>query len=195
MITPRFTELLDWVEGRLDDDRARAVAEYVATDDEAAHTVEWLEGFLHDARLMPLHQPPPELSARLRAAFVGYHHPRQPDEWSDATLLYDTRKPAVGMRSTGTVDGIHLAFDSQVGRFVVEVKPSRPGTVDLEGMVLAGTGSAIDLAFLEAGALRRAARTDRYGRFEVRHVPDTVDELWITAESGRARAALDLRRR
>lgn len=195
---PSFTELLDWVEGRVDEARADELATYVSTADAATReTVEWIRGFIEGARSMPLEQPPPELSARLRSVFVGLHDPRQTEDWSDASLLYDTRdqQAAAGMRSVGETDGVHLAFDSQLGRFVVEAVPAGPGEVDVLGLVVVDGSHAggIDLAFLERGTLRRAARARTDGRFDVHGVPVDVDELWLTAGDTRVRAVLDLR--
>ena len=196
---PTFTELLDLAEGRLDDDRARLLFDRVAVDDEAAGTLAWIEGFLADARGLPLQQPPPELSARLRAVFPG-HHGAHDDEWSEASLLHDTRAPAAGQRSAGVHDdvhdAVHLAFDSELGRFVIEVRRTGAATVDVDGLVLLDAGSSsVDVTFVEGGVLRRAARAGRDGRFEARDVPTTVDELRLSAGAARVRTKLDLRQR
>lgn len=192
---PTFTDLLDLAEGRLEGEQALRVADEVALDDEAAVTLAWIEDFLHDARRMPLQQPPPELSARLRAVFVG-HHTQQDDSWTDASLLHDTRIQAAGVRSTGVHDSVHLAFDSEVGRFVVEVRAAGSGVVDVAGLVLLDDGSAgTDVTFLEAGVVRRVARAERDGRFEANGVPETVDELRLTSGAARVRTGLDLRQR
>jgi hypothetical protein len=53
-------------------------------------------------------------------------------------------------------------------------------------------GAGIDLAFLQGGSLRRAARAGRDGRIDVRGVPIDVDELWLTSDVTRVRARLDL---
>jgi hypothetical protein len=194
-LRPTFTELLDWVEGRLGPDHADAVASYVATADGATlETVEWIREFLADARSMPLEVPPPELSARLRSVFVGLHSPEQ-DDWSDASLLYDTRMglAAAGVRSHEG-DGVHLAFESAVGRFVLDAVAAGPGEVDVQGLIMVEPDEAdgVDLAFLEHGTLRRAARATTDGRFDVRGVPAGVDELWLTSGDTRVRAVLDL---
>lgn len=204
---PSFTELLDWVEGRLAPEQADAVAAYVATADEATtETLEWIREFLDDARSMPLQTPPPELSQRLRDVFVGLHSPEQTDGWSDASLMYDTRRgvAAAGVRSLEG-DGVHLAFDSDLGRFVLEASPAGPGEVDIQGLIMVslvddtdaaaedGIDSGIDVAFLQQGVLRRAARATPDGRFDVPGVPVDVDEMWLTAGGSRVRAPLDLR--
>lgn len=189
---PRFTELLDWVEGRLAPDQAARVAALVAADHGgAAERVEWIREFLAGARAMPLATPPADLSARLRSAFTGLQPPASGEEWSEAVLLHDSRSAAAGLRSLG--EGLSLSFDSAIGRFVLEVTPSVPGEVDLSGLVLTGAGGdGVDVSFLEDGALCRAARADREGRFEVAGVPTTVDEMWLRADGTRVRAALDL---
>lgn len=194
---PSFTELVDWAEGRLVPERADAVSAYVdAADAETIDAVEWIRDFHHHARAMPLEEPPAELSARLRDVFTGLHEPQRTDGWSEASLLYDTRlgMAAAGVRSADD-DGVHLAFDSDLGRFVLDAVPAGSGEVDVQGMVaLADTDrTGVDLAFLERGTLRRAARATADGRFDVRGVPTGVDELWLSADGTRVRAALDLR--
>ena len=191
---PTFTDLLDWVEGRLTPEQADQVASHVESGDPATlESVDWIREVLREARSAPLVQPPAELSARLRGMFDGLHHPEQGSEWTDASLLYDTRLglTAAGVRSAD--DGVHLAFASELGRFVIDATPAGPGEVDIHGLIMldeAGTG--VDLAFLQGGSLRRAARAARDGRIDVRGVPVDVDELWLTSEDTRVRARLDL---
>lgn len=201
MSTPRpsFTDLLDWVEGRLVADRADAVTAYVERGDAAtAETVEWIREFITDAQSMPLQAPPAELSARLRGMFGALHSPDLGEDWSDASLLYDTRMgmAASGVRS-GDDDGVHLAYESELGRFVLDAISAGAGVVDVQGLVVIAPeeSSGLDLAFLQHGTLRRAARTTSDGRFEVRDVPTDVDELWISSGSTRVRAVLDLNTR
>lgn len=193
---PSFTDLLDWVEGRLVPERADAVTAYVDSGDAGtAETVQWIRDFVDDARSMPLAQPPAELSERLRDVFVGLHNPELSDDWSDASLLYDTRMgmAAAGVRSLDD-DGVHLAFESELGRFVLDATSSGEGMVDVQGLVVVERGepTGIDLAFMQAGNLRRATRTTADGRFDVRGVPTDVDELWLSSGSTRVRAVLDL---
>ncbi|GAA3824004.1 hypothetical protein GCM10022242_26840 [Nocardioides panacisoli] len=184
------------MEGRLVAERADAVTAYVATADAGTtETVQWIRDFVEDARSMPLQQPPTELSERLRDVFVGLHNPELSNDWSDASLLYDTRMgmAAAGVRSLDD-DGVHLAFESELGRFVLDATNSGEGMVDVQGLVVVERGepTGIDLAFLQAGSLRRAARTTADGRFEVRGVPTEVDELWLSSGTTRVRAVLDL---
>ncbi|GAA1501631.1 hypothetical protein [Nocardioides humi] len=194
---PTFTELLDWVEGRLAGDRADAVASYVAAGDPATTaSVEWIREFIAGARSMPLSEPPPELSARLRNVFEELHRPGHGDGWSDASLLHDTRTglAVAGLRSLDD-DGVHLAFDSEIGRFVLDATAAGAGEVDIQGLIMLAPGTrGVDLAFLERGDLRRAVRSTPDGRFDARGVPVDVDELWLTSGATRVRTVLDLRR-
>jgi len=191
---PTFTDLLDWVEGRLSPERSDEVRSYVDSGDPTTlESVEWIRGFLRDAEAARLEKPPAELSDRLRGMFVGLHHPSQGDDWSDASLVFDTRSglAAAGVRSGD--DGVHLAFASELGRFVLDATPAGPDEVDVTGLLVrSGDGTGVDLAFLQGGTLVRAARVSRDGRIDVRGVPVDVDELWLTAGTTKVRARLDL---
>ncbi|HWJ11941.1 MAG TPA: hypothetical protein VNS46_21340 [Nocardioides sp.] len=66
---PTMAAVMDWLEGRLDTDRAAALVATAQDDPRSASDVAWARRLLHDARLLPLVQPPPELSAALRAIF------------------------------------------------------------------------------------------------------------------------------
>lgn len=70
---PDFRTLLDWLEGRLDTDRAEQVAAAVAeADEQTLRTVEWLRGFLSTARELPLEAPPPIVRQSLQQYFANW---------------------------------------------------------------------------------------------------------------------------
>jgi hypothetical protein len=191
-----FTELLDHAEGRLPAERSRWVEDQVALDEDAAHTLAWIEDFLAQAQAMPLTQPPPELSARLRAMFSGAAETAGDQPWTTAHLLHESRGQGVaGVRSSAT-DTRHVAFDSPAGRFIVEVRPGGAegaDRADLSGLVLVDGAGGASLTFLEAGVVRAVARCQRDGQFEALGVPRAVDELQLVAGDVRLRAQLDLR--
>lgn len=70
---PDFRTLLDWLEGRLDADKAERVAVQVAEADERTlRTVDWLRGFLTAARGLPLEEPPPTVRQSLKQYFARW---------------------------------------------------------------------------------------------------------------------------
>lgn len=192
--TPTFTEILDWVEGRLTGAREQTVARAIASDDRAAQTAAWIAEFIDTAAVMPLEQPPAELSERLRDLFVGQRQ-SAPEGWSQARLLHDTRGSAMtGTRAAGVSEDTHLAFVSDAGRFVVEVRRAGAGLVNLTGLLLLdpGAGSPVDLTLLEAGVVRRMSRVEPDGRFHLADVPASVDEVRFDAPGIQVRGSLDL---
>lgn len=180
---PTPADIFDWVEGRLPLERARAVAEHVATDPAAAATAEWFERFRHDAAGLPLEQPPGELSQRLRDLFGAGAARASGPHRTTAHLLYDTRAAHLtGTRSADTLDTAHVAFESEAGRFVLEIRPAGQGAVDLIGLLLLDDPvDGVDLSLLEDGVVRRMVRAGSDGRFELREVPDSIDEMRFEA--------------
>ena len=70
---PDFRTLLDWLEGRLDADKAERVAAQVAeADEQTLRTVEWLRGFLAAARDLPLEEPPATVRENLKEYFARW---------------------------------------------------------------------------------------------------------------------------
>jgi hypothetical protein len=91
---PGFRTLLDWLEGRLDADRADRVAAQVAQADERTlRTVDWLRGFLTAARELPLAEPPPVVRQSLQQYFARWSQARAvlghpgPGQAGDAGVL------------------------------------------------------------------------------------------------------------
>ena len=65
--------LLDWLEGRLDTERAERVAAQVAeADEQTLRMVQWLRGFLATARDLPLEEPPPIVRQSLKQYFARW---------------------------------------------------------------------------------------------------------------------------
>lgn len=101
----RFSELLDWLEGRLLPDDARAVAERLQTADAATQAdLDWLRLFLQARQSVQFASPPPGVRETLRRAFAAYAEAREPpgpfQRWL-ATLTFDSRAQPVtaGLRS------------------------------------------------------------------------------------------------
>ena len=102
---PRFSELLDWLEGRLPPEDARAVAESLHSADAATQAhLDWLRLFLQARQTVQFASPPPGVRETLKGRFAAYAEARQPpglfQRWL-ATLTFDSRaQPVVaGLRS------------------------------------------------------------------------------------------------
>lgn len=68
--SPTFTELLDWVDGRLPPAAERSVGRLVATGDaQVQASLAWIRAFQSSARSLPLLSPPVELRDHLRRIF------------------------------------------------------------------------------------------------------------------------------
>ena len=145
--------VLDWLEGRLDDQRAARVAALVASAGERSATqVAWARRFLAARRAVLDDVPPPELRGSLVAAFGQVAGGRQGDlrdrlarlvERARAALIFDSASPGglalSGLRSPGTptVGGAtrHLLYRAEGIDVAIDVVPD--GTLlQLHGQVL-----------------------------------------------------------
>lgn len=101
----RFSELLDWLEGRLPTDQAQAVAERLETADAATQAdLEWLRLFMQARQSVQLTSPPPQVRQTLNQSFAEYVQARQPPGLFQrllATLTFDSGAQAAtaGLRS------------------------------------------------------------------------------------------------
>ncbi|MBM7520285.1 hypothetical protein [Nocardioides nitrophenolicus] len=189
-----FTEIVDWIEGRLPAERGQGVADAVRRDDEAAEAAAWVEDFLATTERLKLEAPPSDLRGELRAMFREPANFPADQGWTRARLLYDTREPRVaGVRGPDTPGQSHLAFDSDAGRFVLETGPASAGHVELRGLLLTERAPvAAEVTLLEGGVVRRRAVSTSDGRFEFDQVPVVVDELRISLDGVRVAAPLEL---
>ena len=99
---PRFSELLDWLEGRLPPDKARDVAERLQTADAATQTdLDWLRLFQQARQSVQFASPPPSVRETLIQRFAEARQPPGPFQRWLATLTFDSRAQPVtaGLRS------------------------------------------------------------------------------------------------
>lgn len=112
-----FERLLDWVEGRLVAREAEAVAQQVATSQEAQATVEWIQAFRRVSGQLVLTAPPLAVRQELVQQFAEYAARQQPSTlWRRllAALQFDSAlQPApAGMRSGGGNIARQLVYTS-----------------------------------------------------------------------------------
>jgi hypothetical protein len=102
---PQFSELLDWLEGRLPPNQALAVAERLQVADAATQAdLDWLRLFFQARQSVQFASPPPSVRKHLKERFAAYAEARQPpglfQRWL-ATLTFDSHAQPVtaGLRS------------------------------------------------------------------------------------------------
>lgn len=196
---PTFNELLDWVDGRLDDTASAEMADRLATaGPDVTETVAWIRSFRETAAKMPLQKPPEEVSTRSRALF---RHLRGSLSGAvdDLELEFDSRmSPVAGVRSTGFQQSFHLDFGSDDLSVSIDISPHADGELLVRGTI-SGEGrdehadkpleADLGLVFMTSGETRRTTTLDRNGRFTVQ-VPDDINELWVLSATRRVRATL-----
>src|SRR5919106_6280482 len=130
---PRFSELLDWLEGRLLPDDARAVAERLHAADEATQAdLDWLRLFLYARQSIQFASPPPSVREALKQRFAAYTEARQPPGLFQrllATLTFDSRaQPAtIGLRSVADEgQQQQLIYTTEAAEIALTVHPSLP---------------------------------------------------------------------
>src|ERR687898_2725541 len=138
-----FSQLVEWVEGRLPEKEARAVEEQVAVADGATPAdVAWLRKFLRATEDSVLESPPLEvrstLITRFRAHAEGRRTPGLLKHVVATLTLHGGLRPAVGTRSAGT-QGVRrqLVYSADALDVALNVLPrARDKNFDLDGQVL-----------------------------------------------------------
>lgn len=130
---PRFSELLDWLEGRLDPEEARALAERLETAGATTQAdLDWLRLFQQARRSVQSAVPPPSVRDTLQKRFAAYAETRQPPGLFQrllATLTFDSRVQPVtaGLRSVGDdTDQRQLIYTSEAAEIAVTIQPTLP---------------------------------------------------------------------
>jgi hypothetical protein len=131
---PHFSELLDWLEGKLPPDQARQVAERLETADAATQAdLDWLRRFLQARQSVQFVSPPSGVRETLRQRFTAYTGARQPPSlfrrWL-ATLTFDSRMhPATaGLRSVQRADDSpqQLIYTTEAAEIALTVHSTPP---------------------------------------------------------------------
>jgi hypothetical protein len=129
----RFSELLDWLEGRLPPEEAQALAERLETADAATQAdLDWLRLFQQARQSIQSASPPSRVRETLRGRFAVYAETRQPPGLFQrllATLTFDSRAQPVtaGLRSVaGDTDQRQLIYSSESAEIAVTIQPTLP---------------------------------------------------------------------
>jgi hypothetical protein len=187
-----FSQLVDWVEGRLPEKEARAVEEQVALADAATLAdVAWLRKFVRATEDSVLESPPPEVRSTLIARFMAHAEGRRTPGLLKrlvATLTFDGGlRPAVGVRSAGTQGArrqlVYSADDLDVAlNFLPRASDKN---FDLDGQVL--PRDEVDLGSFSVQLLQSETElgitaTDDLGAFAFESIPSGVYEIILSTD-------------
>lgn len=139
--TPGPEEILDWLEGRSDPERAQAIEAALAQPGSPARTfAEWAREFYRLSVQLPLIEPPPVVRQRLRRMHAVRSGRGRPTKRLVARLDIDSREPDALVAVRGplldTPTRVQLAFTTDVANVVLDIAPEAAGRVTLRGQVL-----------------------------------------------------------
>ena len=187
-----FSQLVEWVEGRLPEKEARAVKERVAVADAATLAdVAWLRKFLKTAEDRVLEAPPLEVRSTLIARYKAHAEGRPVPGLLKrvvARLTFDGgSQPAEGVRSAGTQGARRqLVYSADTLDVALNILPrARDKKVDLHGQVLAHND--VELGSFSVQLLRSETElaitaTDDLGSFTMEAIPPGVHELILSSD-------------
>ena len=129
----RFSELLDWLEGRLPPDHAQAVAERLETADAVTKAdLVWLRLFMQAKQSVQLTSPPPRVRQTLNQSFAEYAQARQPPGLFQrllATLTFDSGAQAAtaGLRSVADEGSQRqLVYATEAAEVAITIQAALP---------------------------------------------------------------------
>jgi hypothetical protein len=187
-----FSQLVDWIEGRLPEKEARAVEEQMAVADAATLAdVAWLRRFVKATEGSILESPPPEARSTLIARFRAHAEGRRtPGLWKRvvATLTFHGGlRPAVGVRSAGTQGArrqlVYSADDLDVA--LNFLPRARDKNFDLDGQVLPRDDvelGSFSVQLLQSESELGITATDDLGAFAFESIPSGVYEIILITD-------------
>ena len=138
-----FARLMDWVEGRLSEEEARAVEEWVAAAGAATRAdVAWLRAFARVSEDTVIASPPARVREALIERFDAYAEGKQHPGLLQrlvGTLTFDsTLQPAAGLRAARTQGSQRqLVYSTDAADVALIVRPrARDERLDLHGQIL-----------------------------------------------------------
>ena len=182
-----FARLLDWVEGRLSEQEARAVEERVAAADSTTRAdVAWLRAFARISEDTVIASPPSEVRDTLIERFDAYAEGKQQPgllERLVATLTFDSSlQPATGLRAAGKVESQRqLVYSTDAADVAVIVRPRpRDELLDLDGQIFpvnSTDSGPFGVQLLDGSSEVATTATNDLGEFTFKAVPSGVYEM------------------
>jgi hypothetical protein len=187
-----FSQLVEWVEGRLPEKEARAVEERVAVADAATLAdIAWLRRFVKATESSILESPPPEVRSTLIARFRAHAEGRRTPGLLKrvvATLTFDGGlRPAVGARTAGTQGARRqLVYSSDALDVALNVlQRARDKNFDLDGQVLPRDDvelGSFSVQLLQSETELSITAADDLGAFAFESIPPGVYEIILSTD-------------
>lgn len=184
---PSFTELLDWLEGRLTRESTAAMDRSAATyeDDEIQAAITWIEGFRRFALENPVPQPPPIIKQQLRQAFERHHGRGVVPIHQIAHVTFDSRDDVVmaSVRGHSEVgEGYQRTFATESHGVLIDVLALSESEVRIEGQVLGveSESSVWEVQVRFPSGSKTDSTGDENGSFSITDVPMAIDTLRLT---------------
>ncbi len=185
----QFAKLLDWVEGRLSEEEARAVERQVALGDSAMREeVAWLRAFARISEDTVIASPPPEVRETLTDRFEAYAEGRQQPNFLNrlvARLTFDSGlEPALGWRATSPELQRQLTYSTEAVDVVISVGP-RDELLDIHGRIFSVNSTHPETfgvqLLAESSEIANTATND-LGEFTFEAVAPGVYEMIVSSE-------------
>jgi hypothetical protein len=187
-----FARLLDWVEGRLSEQAARAVEEQVATAGSATRAnVAWLRAFARVSEDTVIASPPSGVRDTLIERFEAYAEVKQQPGFLKrlvATLTFDSNlQPAPGLRAVGVPESRRqLVYSTDAADVAMTVRlRTRDGLLDVYGQILPVDSvdvGVFGVQLLEGPSEVATIATNDLGEFMFETVPPGVYEVLASSD-------------
>jgi len=187
-----FSQLVDWVEGRLPEKEARAVEkQMVVADSTTLADVAWLRKFARATEGSAFESPPPKVRSELIAHFKAHAEGQRPPGLFTrivATLTFDDGlRPAMGVRSVGAQGTRRqLVYSADALEVALNISPrARDKKIDLDGQLLSPNDAELgsfSVQLLQSETERAITATDDLGGFAIESIPPGEYELILSSE-------------
>jgi hypothetical protein len=189
---PRFSELLDWLEGRLPPEEAQVLAQRLETAEAPTQAdLDWLHLFQQARQSIQSASPPLSVRATLQERFAAYAETRQPPGLFQrllAMLTFDSRLQSVtaGLRSVSDdTEQRQLIYTSEAAEIAVTIQPALPDkNFTLTGQVfpLKDTpADAFSVQLLMAAREVGLVAADELGEFTFTNLPTGEYSMVVSA--------------
>jgi hypothetical protein len=192
---PHFSELLDWLEGKLPPAGAQAVAQRLEAADTATQAdLDWLRLFLQASQAVQFSSLPASVRETLKERFAAYAEARQPPAFFQrllAALTFDSRaQPATaGLRSVQRADETQsrqLIYTADAAEIALSIRPTLPDQSFIVTGQIFPTGDipahAFSIQLLRDVREVGLAAADELGEFAFPNMPAGEYDMVVSTE-------------